>query len=78
MLFGQKQTVIEREWESLNRKEKKFETKQIQKNTSIINKKLYAIIPQKLRSTLDIAFNKAFELVFETGTTVIEKTYNKE
>ncbi len=78
MLFGQKQTVIEREWESLNRKEKKFETKQIQKNTSIINQKLDEIIPLKLRSTLDIAFNKAFELVFEKGTAVIEKTYNKE
>ena len=35
-------------------------------------------IPQKLKSTLDSAFFKGFQLVFEKGTTIIEKTYNKE
>lgn len=78
MLFRQKQTVLEREWESLKKKEKRFEEKQMQKSSSPVYKKLDEIIPEKLRSTLNIAFNKAFELVFEKGTAIIEKTYNKE
>ena len=35
-------------------------------------------VPDGLQSTLDKAFFKAFQLVFEKGTGVIEKTYNKE
>lgn len=40
--------------------------------------KLQNKIPPKLKSTLDSAFYKGFQLVFEKGTVLIEKTYNKE
>ena len=35
-------------------------------------------IPVKLKSTLDTAFYKGFQLVFEKGSSYIEKTYNKD
>lgn len=35
-------------------------------------------IPNKLVSTLDTAFYKGFQLVFEKGSPLIEKTYNKD
>lgn len=35
-------------------------------------------IPDKLKNTLNTAFYKGFQLVFDKGTVYIEKTYNKE
>lgn len=35
-------------------------------------------IPEKLKSTLESAFYKGFQLVFEKGHIYIEKTYNKD
>lgn len=35
-------------------------------------------IPANLKDTLDTAFFKAFELIFDKGNDVIEKTYNKD
>jgi hypothetical protein len=35
-------------------------------------------IPDKLKSTLDKAFYKGFQLVFEKGSTYIEKTFNRD
>ena len=35
-------------------------------------------MPEKLQGTLDTAFAKAFHLIFEKGTAVIEKTYRKD
>jgi len=43
----------------------------------VINK-IQSKIPDKLKSVLDKAFYKGFQLVFEKGSTYIEKTYNKE
>ncbi|MBA4688556.1 MAG: EcsC family protein [Candidatus Galacturonibacter soehngenii] len=40
--------------------------------------KLQEKIPTKIRTGLDTAFYKGFMLVFEKGSPVIEKTYNKE
>ncbi len=39
---------------------------------------LTAKIPEKLRSALNGAFIKAFELIYKNGTPLIEKTYNKQ
>lgn len=38
-----------------------------------INRQLERFVPDKLSSALDLAFFKAFELVFEKGTGTIEK-----
>jgi hypothetical protein len=43
----------------------------------VINK-IQSKIPDKLKSVLDKAFYKGFQLVFEKGSPYIEKTYNKE
>ena len=39
---------------------------------------LAAKVPEKLRATLNLAFVKAFKLIFEKGTELIDKTYDKE
>jgi hypothetical protein len=40
--------------------------------------KLEGKIPKKLKSALDTAFYKGFQFVFEKGSNLIEKTYNKD
>ncbi len=45
---------------------------------SLLNRKLEKVVPENLQDKLDMAFGKAFQLVFEKGTKVIEKTYAKE
>lgn len=41
-------------------------------------KKLDRFIPDKLSGTLNAAFFKGFQIIFEKGTGIIEKTYNKD
>ncbi|SCJ99783.1 EcsC protein family [uncultured Clostridium sp.] len=43
-----------------------------------IKEKIEYTIPDKLISTLEIAFQKGFKTVFDKGVGIIEKTYNKE
>lgn len=68
----------QKEWDTLCRKEKKLLEQRSKKKESKLNLFLAEKIPQKLQSTLDKAFEKAFFLIFEKGTGVIEKTYKKE
>ena len=70
--------ALKREWVRLEKKEQRFLAKQYDGDPSIINEKLDEYVPDKLRSALDTGFLKAFELIFEKGTGIIEKTYNKE
>lgn len=74
----QKKTSYQKEWEKFVKKENKYLEKQRNKKESFINQKLEEKVPEKLQGTLDAAFAKAFHLIFEKGTTVIEKTYRKE
>ena len=78
-------TALEKEWKRLLQKEEKMlfsaenkkETKldvKIREITGMIEEK----IPEKLKDTLDVAFYKAFFLIFEKGTGVIEKTFRGE
>ena len=53
-------------------------SKRAEKSDSGLNQLLEKKIPAGLQNTLDTAFGKAFRMVFEKGTGVIEKTYNKE
>lgn len=41
-------------------------------------KKIEKFVPEKLSDTMNAAFYKAFEMIFEKGTGIIEKAYNKE
>lgn len=74
----QKKTPHQREWEKFLNKEKKYLEKQLNKKESFLNQKLEEKVPEKLQGTLDAAFAKAFYMIFEKGTAVIEKTYRKE
>ena len=72
-----KPNPVKHEWNALMSKEEKFLSSRLKANPSIINRKLDSHIPEKLRSTLNTAFDKAFEIIFEKGTGIIEKTYDK-
>ncbi len=73
-----RKTPFQKEWEALCKKEGKFLEKRKEKKETALNKLLEEKVPPKLQSTLDAAFGKAFKLVFEKGTSIIEKTYNKD
>lgn len=78
MELFQKKSALEREWQKALKQEKKFLEKRFEKKESLLNQKLEAKVPKKVEETLNAAFNKAFALVFEKGTGIIEKTYRKE
>ncbi|HHV10163.1 MAG TPA: EcsC family protein [Clostridiales bacterium] len=43
-----------------------------------MKEKIEGLIPKQLKSTLNAAFYKGFQLIFEKGNAYIEKTYDKE
>lgn len=73
----EKITPLEKEWGKVINQELAFLQKRAEKTDSRLNQLLEKKIPAGLQNTLDTAFGKAFRLVFEKGTGVIEKTYNK-
>jgi hypothetical protein len=68
----------ENEWRLENLKEESFLTKHIMDKTpkwvNFVRKK----VPTSLQRTLESAFGKAFFMVFQKGTGLIEKTYRKD
>ena len=78
MPMFQRKTPLEKEWQILNRKEEKYLEKRVQKKDSKLNSMLAQKVPAKMQSTMDAAFEKAFSTIFEKGTTLIEKTYQKD
>ena len=66
--------ALQKEWQYIEAKERRLceraKSKEMWKNS--IEEK----VPQKAQATLEGAFKKAFELVFDKGVGVIEKTYN--
>ena len=66
------------EWEKLIKQESKLIKEREEKKDSLLNQQLASKVPPKLQDTLNKAFAKAFGMVFEKGTDVIEKTYKKE
>ena len=73
-----KKSVLEKECHKANKREQSFLQAREQQNQSFLNQKLAEKVPVKLQETLDIAFAKAFEVIFEQGTGIIEKTYKKD
>lgn len=73
-----KKSSIEKEWKNLQKQEIDFLVKNIRREDSALNQLLEDKVPEGLQATLDKAFFKAFQLVFEKGTGVIEKTYSKD
>lgn len=73
-----KTTPWQKEWNYVQRQEYEFLRKGRFKKVSALNKFLADKVPEGLQDTLDKAFAKAFEIIFEKGTGFIEKTYDKE
>lgn len=75
-------SVLSKQMKQIEFREEKFFSPKTdnfitEKVNPVINK-LSSNIPKKVKNALDNAFYKGFELVFEKGIGVIEKTYNKE
>ena len=71
-------TPLQKEWAKLEKQEAAYLLKRMEKTDSKMNQFLEKKVPPNLQNTLDAAFSKAFYMVFEKGTGVIEKTYKKE
>lgn len=76
MRLFDKRTPLQKEWDKLEVQEQRFLQKRLEKKESILNQKLEEKIPPKLQGTLDAAFAKAFALIFEKGTGIIERRIN--
>ena len=76
-LFSPKDPV-QAELEKLKKQEGRFLEKNRERKEFFLNRFLQDKIPDRLQGTLEAAFAKAFSLIFEKGTGIIEKTYHKE
>jgi len=74
----EKLTPLQKEWAKLQKQEAAYLAKRMEKTDSKMVQLLEKKVPPNLQNTLDAAFSKAFYVVFEKGTGVIEKTYKKE
>lgn len=78
MIHVKKKDPWEVEIQKLNKQEERFLKKRADKKETHLNQFLSEKVPRKLQETFNTAFTKAFTLIFEKGTGVIEKTYNRE
>jgi len=73
--------IVKKDLNKLEKKEKKILNSKksiIDKNLEPLVDKVESYVPEGLKETLDKAFCNAFKFVFEKGTRVIEKSYNKK
>jgi len=68
---------MEAEWAKLVKQETHFLSKRLEKKDSKFHQLIETKVPAKLKASLDLAFAKAFGLIFQKGTGIIEKTYRK-
>lgn len=73
-----KLTPWQKEWNALIKQERRYLESRLEKKDTKLNILLAEKVPEKLQSTLNAAFAKAFEIIFAKGTGLIEKTYNRE
>lgn len=78
MAFAQRKSLREAEIQRLEKQENRFLKKRKDKKDTYLEQLISEKVPEKLQEKLDAAFAKAFTLIFEKGTSVIEKTYNRE
>lgn len=69
---------LQKEWSRLIKQEQAFLNKKAEKQQSALNRLLENKVPPTLQRKLNSAFCSAFDTVFSKGTSLIEKTYNKE
>ncbi|MFI3227219.1 MAG: EcsC family protein [Clostridia bacterium] len=71
-------TPLEKQWDKIMKQETDFLKKSATKKSNKVDEFLSEKVPDKLQGTLNTAFSKSFSLIFDKGTTFIEKSYNKE
>ncbi|HBV66820.1 MAG TPA: EcsC family protein, partial [Clostridiales bacterium] len=72
--------IIRKHLAGLEKKEQKILNKKqgvIEGNLKPIVKRVESKVPEAVKKSLDKAFYKSFQIVFEKGTRYIEKLYNK-
>ncbi len=70
--------AVIKQWKDMEKKELSFLEKQFEDGMASISGTIQDKIPAQFETTLKNMFAKAFALVFEKGTAVIEKSYRKE
>ena len=73
--------IIKKQLEKVEKQEQKYlqqKESTLQKKSKAFSHALEQKIPLKLRESIQNAFYKGFLVIFEKGTSVIEKTYDKE
>ncbi len=73
-----RKTPWQKEWHNLLKAEARYQKHRTDGPTSLLLMKLDRFIPEKLSGTLASAFFKAFQIIFEKGTRLIEMTYNSK
>ena len=76
MANTRKPTPWEKEWTLLSKQEGRWLRQNVQYKQPVLNKLLEGKVPPKLQNTLDAAFTKAFGLIFEKGTPLLEHTFS--
>ena len=69
---------IEKEWQQLLRAEQSFLSRNMSPRSVGWQEKIAKFVPDKLENTLNTAFYKALDLIFDKGTGIIEKTSQKD
>ncbi|GAA0075722.1 hypothetical protein UT300005_01000 [Clostridium sp. CTA-5] len=79
---SKKDKLLNKQFNKINKIEEKILTKKengfIKNKLNPYKQKVEEKIPKKLQSTLESAFEKGFKIVFQKGTSIIEKSYKKE
>lgn len=69
---------VEKEWQKMVKAEAVYLNRGLHKEEVSWQDRIAKYVPDKFENTLKEGFYKAFQLIFDKGTGVIEKTYNKE
>ena len=72
------QRALEKELALLQKREGRMETRALADKEGAWKAKLEEKVPEKVYTSLEQAFCKAFALVFEKGTGIIEKSYDRD
>ena len=78
MGWFRRKSPLEKEWAAMEKKELAMARAAVRASRPAWRKKLEELIPRKVFEGLDSAFCKGFQIVFEKGVGIIEKTYNPE
>lgn len=75
---NKRQAAIQKELDAVIRQEKKLENAALKKQPSEKKEEQIQKIPPKVYNGLEAAFQKGFSLLFQKGTNLIEKSYDKD